>query len=375
MTRWETTWRLVVLALLAAFGFCAPAAGGSVYVTTDNEEIGHAWLFGSRDSASRTCWLAVPRHVVLAFDRESLLPFRFKLNSGAWGESGPPVAVSEIPGALEASAVDDLAFARVLVGPGPDECLDRLGLPSFAYQAALNRRDPLYVFSMLPGSFGNFQVGVETAMSGNGGLLRLGTVDAADGATYFKQGLSGAVAALARPSGTDPFAMILSVDGGQALALRFDRIRAAFDLVEASALAAERQHQSATTGLPYDITAFEGISRGSGPATALAAEGGCWRVAPQGGKRGVTITVTPPEGALRGVSVEQATGCGSAPLDVIIDQRPRGASGWTLATRCTSVHAVSPDLAACRLDLRSSPELRITVVTTAETGISALRLY
>lgn len=363
-----------LLALMLLVCVAGTAAAGSVYVTTSNEEVGHAWLFGSRSGASKTCWLAVPRHVVLSFDRQSLLPLRFKTSTGAWGESGPPVAVSDVPGALEAAGDEDLAFAPVLVGPRPGECLDRLGLPPFAYDAAINRRDPLFVFSLLPSSFGNFQVGVEAGMLGDGGRLRLGAADATDSATYFKKGLSGAVAALARPSGTEPLAMILSVDKAQALALRFDRIRAAFDLVEAVAVDADRQQMSATTGIPFEIDAFQGITRGDGPSTAFAAPDACWRVAPEGGKRGVGVVIIPEDGALRGVSVLQAPGCGDAPLDVIVDQRPRGSTGWSLATRCTTVTALT-DAAACRLDLRATRELRITVVTTGETGISAIRLY
>jgi hypothetical protein len=153
--------------------------------------------------------------------------------------------------------------------------------------------------------------------------------------------------------------MILSVDNGQALALRFDRIRAAFELVEAAALAAHRDQLSATTGLPYDIESFEGITRGDGPAAAFAAEGGCWRVAPDGGKQTVSLVVLPDEGALRGLTVLQAEGCGTAPAKVVVQQRPRGETG----------------IAACRLDLRSSRELRITISTKGETGLSGLRLY
>jgi hypothetical protein len=367
-------WRTLHVALALLACLAAPAMAGTVYVTTSNEEVGHAWLFGSRSGASRTCWLAVPRHVVLSFDGKSLLPLRFKTSSGAWGESGPPVAVADIAGAREAAVDEDLAFAPVLVGPQPGECLDRLGLPPFAYDAALNRRDPLFVFSLLPSSFGNFEVSVEAGMTGDGGRLRLGAVEATDSATYFKKGLSGSVAALARSSGTDPFAMILNVKDGQALALRFDRIRAAFALVEAVALAADRQQLSATTGIPFSITAFDGITRGEGPAAVFATADGCWRAAPEGGKRGVSVVVSPEDGALRGLSVVQAPGCGAAPLDVIVDQRPRGASGWSMATRCTTV-VVAAEIAACRLDLRSARELRVTVVTKSETGISALRLY
>jgi len=367
-------WRKLSLALALILCLTGLASAGSVYVTTANEEVGHAWLFGSRNGASKTCWLALPRHVVLAFDHQSLIPLRFKTNAGTWGESGPPIAVSDIPGALEAAGDDDLAFAPVLVGPRPGECLDRLGLQPYAYDAALNRRDPLFIYSLLPSSFGNFGAGVETGMTGDGGLLRLGAADPSDAATYFKQGLSGAVATLARPSGVDPFAMILSVEAGQALSLRFDRIRAAFELVEAAALAADREQRSVTTGLPYEIVAFDGLTRGDGPSTAFASSSACWRVAPEGGKRGVSLTIGPDDGALRGLSVVQAPGCGEAPLDVIVDQRPRGASGWSLATRCSTIPAAT-GTGACHLDLRAARELRITVVTKGEIGISALRLY
>ena len=37
--------------------------------------------------------------------RSRLLPLRFKTSSGAWGESGPPVAVADIAGAREAAVI------------------------------------------------------------------------------------------------------------------------------------------------------------------------------------------------------------------------------------------------------------------------------
>lgn len=361
---------LIALAVLPVLATPAPAE--SVYVTTAADEVGHAWLFGSRNSASATCWLAVPAHVVRSFDGTRLLPLRFK--AGEWGESGVPVGVTDIPGAREAAGSDDLAFAPVAVGPEPSECLDRLGLPSFAYQAALRRRDPLHVFSLLPGSFGDFGVTVETGMSGDAGLLRLGAVDPADAASYFKQGLSGSTVTVSRTAGVEPFAMILSIDDGQALSLRFDRIRAAFELVEAAALAAHRDEISTSTGLPYSIESFEGITRGDGPAASFAAEGGCWRVAPEGGKQTVSLVVLPDEGALRGLTVLQAEGCGVAPAKVVVQQRPRGKTGWSQAASCTTLPAET-GIAACRLDFRSARELRITISTKGETGLSGLRLY
>jgi hypothetical protein len=207
--------------------------------------------------------------------------------------------------------------------------------------------------------------------------LRLGAV-AEDAAKYFKQGLSGATATLTRTDGTVvPFAMVVRVepDQNRALALRFDRIRAAFKIVEAARLSRARQGSDGT-GLPFSILSFDAITRGDGPATALAQDGGCWRAAPSGGKHAVQITVAlpGPETAVHGLSLVQAAGCGAAPAHVIVSQRVHDDDSWSTAAQCDSV-AVPTAGAACRLDMRTPRQLRIEIVAQHEIGVSAIRLY
>lgn len=366
------------VAALALVLLATPAPAESVYVTTAAEKVGHAWLFGSRNAASSACWLAVPRHVVESFDGTTLEPIRFKRRSGEWGESGRPVAVAEVPGALEVAGDKDLAFAEVTVGPRPGQCLDRLGLPAFAYEAAIDRRDPLNVFSMLPGSFGDLRVAITAGTSTGTGQLRLAPIAPEDGATFFKQGLSGGVATLARTSGVEPLAMILAVEDTQqtALALRFDRIRAAFDMVEGAILAERRQQQAATSGVPYTIVSFDGLTRGTGPAAALTDPDGCWRVAPEGGKRSVSLVIELADKAstVSGLAVVQSTACGTAPAEIIIDQRVSAKGNWSRAAQCATV-AADTGAPACRLDYRAPRQLRINILTRSEIGISGVRLY
>jgi len=372
-----TPLRAALLALALALP-ATPAPADSVYVTTAAEKVGHAWLFGSRNAGSTACWLAVPRHVVQSFDGATLEPMRFKRRSGEWGESARPVAVADVPGALEVAGHADLAFAEVTVGPRPGECLDRLGLPAFAYEAAIDRRDPLNVFSMLPGSFGDFRVAIEAGSSTGTDQLRLAPVAPEDGTTFFKQGLSGSVATLARSSGVEPLAMIIGVEDAQqtALALRFDRIRAAFDVVEAATLAERRRQQAETSGVPYNIVSFDGLTRGPGPAAAFADPDGCWRVAPEGGKRsvGLVIELADKASTVSGLSVVQSTARGMAPVDLIIDQRSGARGSWSRAAQCTTV-TTDTGTPACRLDYRGPRQLRINILTRGELGISGVRLY
>jgi hypothetical protein len=370
---------LALLCALLSLPLAAPARAADVYLTSASEDIGHGWLFGSRTPSSQACWIAVPRHVAEASPGGPLLPLRFRARIGNWGETGQPVAVDDVPGAAQAAGTQDLAFAEVLSGPRPGECLDRLGLQPLLYEAALERRDPLFIRSMLPESFGDFQVALDGGASGDrNGLLRLAAADPADAPIYFKRGLSGAIATLTRPTGAEPMAMILEVEPDQktALALGFDRIRAAFDLVEAAVLASRREAQTARSGLPYAILGFSGISVGDGPAATLNATEGCWRVVPEGGQRQVQllIDIDAPGAVIGGLTLLQAPDCGAAPLDVTIDQRASDRSGWSRTRTCTTL-ATDTGQPACHLDLRAPRQLRIGITARGQIGLSGLRLY
>lgn len=365
--------------ILVTLAIVSPAQADGVYVTVATEEIGQAWLFGSRSSTSTHCWLALPRHVVQSFDGKSLLPVRFRARVGDWGESDIPIDVASVPGAAEAAGEQDLAFAEVLVGPKPGECLGRLGLPPLAYDAALDRHDPMFIRSLVPQSFGDFAVQLAGGSSGDGaGRLLLTPTDPGDGPKFLKRGLSGAVALMTRNTGADPVGLVISVPDDQSGAhvLRFDRVRAAFDIVEASVLSARRADLAASTGVPYRIVSYSGMASGNGPASALAAGDSCWRVAPEGGKRLVQVVVelSDPASIIRGLTVAQAPGCGEAPSDVYIEQRVSADADWSRFAQCTTT-TETRDSPACNLDLRGPRQLRIGIRAKTEIGLSRLSIY
>jgi hypothetical protein len=313
---------------------------------------------------------------------ETLKPFVFETVAGISGESADPIGVADVPGALEAArGIDDLAFAKVVAGPGPESCLSRLGLPGYAYDSVLRTAPEVAIFSLLPKSFGLFRAAVSRARSdaAGGGLVRLRALNRGDAETYFRQGLSGSVAEVAQPLGMQPFAMIIQVDEEPlaALAVRFDLIRNAFEIVEGADLRRVRAERAAAEGMPYRIDGFEGINRsdGIGPMS-LKNPDLCWQVIPRGGAPAmrVQISVEDADDAIKGVSVIQAEGCGVAPLPVAVEQRSGPESSWSLAAECDTVAALG-DVPGCLLDLRGPRQLRIAIWGRGMIGVNQIWLH
>lgn len=346
-----------------------------VFVRSASGDVGHAWLFGSDWDGKVACWLVVPRHVTLDASG-SPAPFTYTDAEGRSAESGLPVAIADVPGALEAAGgVEDLAFAR----PASEAtgCTSRLGLPEYAYAGLLQSVAEMQVWSMSPRSYGPFWVRLDRAQAGaEGGRLLLAAVDPAAGETYLIQGISGSVATAQRGGDVLPFAMIteVDVDTGLARAIRFDRVRAAFDLVEAAAKRSASDARIAADGVPYLIDSFAGMVREGGPS-ALATDSECWRVLPEGGKRSVDVLLHLGPAAERTTGLTLSAGaCGAAGQRLIIEQRATGASAWTPIRDCETVAELG-DAPACRLDLRAPREFRLRIVTSGEVGLDRLRFY
>lgn len=359
-----------------------PARAERVLIRAATGEEGHGWLFGSARGGVVRCWIATPAHVVDDEGSGRLRPFVFETVGGVGGESDEPIGVAEVPGALAAAGgTQDLAFARVAAGPPPESCLSRLGLPQYAYDTVLRKAPEVAVFSLLPTSFGLFRAVVVKARSdaARGGLVRLRARSQADAETFLKKGLSGSVAEVEQPQGLQPFAMIIQVDAQPpaALAVRFDLIRAAFEIVEAADLKRLRQERAAAQGVPYRIDGFEGVSRSDGVGPLSLQQGDrCWQVAARGGMAAVRVTVSlaDPGDAVRGVSVVQGAGCGEAPTPVAIEQRAGPAAAWSLAAECATVEALD-SAPACPLDLRGPRQLRIAIQGRGVIGLRELRIY
>jgi hypothetical protein len=365
--------RLALLLLVLLWPGIASAE--RVFVRSAKGEVGHAWLFGNAWQGKVACWLAIPRHVTLDATG-ALAPFTYTDAEGRSAETGLPVAVSEIEAAVEAAGgVTDLAFAR----PSNDAtgCTSRLGLPEYAYAGLMETVAEMQVWSMSPRSYGPFWVRLNRAQAAaDGGLLRLAPVDPEIGRNYLIQGISGSVATAQRAGEVLPFAMILEVDDktGQARAIRFDRIRKAFDLVEASAKRTALAEQIAIDGVPFVVDSFAGMTRAGGPS-ALTTDEACWSVLPEGGKRSIDVLLDLGETAERTIGLTLASGaCADAGQRFIVEQRAPGASSWTPAADCQTVARLEAS-PACHLDLRAPRQFRLRIIASGEVGLDRLRFY
>lgn len=361
--------------LLAAIWplFTGVSVAERVHVTAASGDVGHAWLFGSEWGGAVSCWLALPRHVASSLDGRAMEPFTFIDSRGRSGQSDIPIWIGEVEGAVEAAGGnDDLAFARVFAGP--DQCLSRLGPPAFAFERIASSLDQLDVWSMSAGSYAQFKltpIRVQTA--DGGGLLRLSAEQGAK--QYLAQGLSGAVGTLSYSDAIVPFALIMEVnsEATEARALRFDRVRAAFDKVQAFAKVNALEATIATNGVPYSFDEIMAMNIAGGPLS-LGDDNECWTLIPMGGKRSVElITTVEVDVRLQGVTLSSGP-CGDASARIIVEQRPPNATSWTPVSDCQFAEVVA-EAPACLIDLRGPRQLRIKIIGDGQVSIDDLRIY
>ncbi len=370
--RWWTA-----IALAVALSGAPAAQAERVFVSASSEEQGHGWLFGAEWDGKVACWIAVPRHVVRERGGDGLLPFNFVTATGRTGDTGTPFWIGDVEGAVDAaSGQQDLAFALVASGGG--DCRSRLGLPDYAYAGFIESIDQLTTWSMSPTSYGPFSLRIERAtIADGGGLLRLTATTPELARQYLSGGISGAVVEADRNGTLAPVAMILQVDPQSltALALRFDRVRAAFRLVEAEAKRAYRDDLVASDGLPIAIDEAIGLPlAGSKGPSALTTAEGCFRMAPKGGQRAVDIIVslTDKQSATRGMALASGD-CAAPGASYIVEQRAEAAGSWSVVKTCT-VDAALPEEASCRFELRAPRQFRIRVPGTV-VELAAIRFY
>jgi len=358
--------------LLAAMS-AGEAYAERVHVRAASGEIGHAWLFGSEWSGEVACWLALPRHVAQSIDRKSLEPFAFIDSAGRSGQSAMPIWIGDVDGAVEAAGgAEDLAFARVFAGP--TSCLSRLGPPAHAYPSMLDRIDSVDVWSMSEGSYGQFKlIPTRVQTTEGGGGIRFKPFPGDE--SYLAQGLSGAVAMTQHAGAEVPFAMITEVNAGatEARALRFDRIRGAFDKVQAYAKSNAQLEQIAADGVPYEFTEIATISTSGGPLS-LGAPGECWAMATSGGKSTIDLVITIGEEVpLKGITISTGE-CSDGTIPYIVEQKTPAASSWSPVSDCTTTLTTeaAPD---CLFDLKAPRQLRLRLIGVRRASVSNIRLY
>lgn len=338
------------------------AVADAVFVDAGFGEVGNGWLFGShRDEA---CWVALPWHVVATMETEETAPFIFTDPSGQVGETAPPIRVSRSAKALATTnGNSDLAFARVTAGISTKGCTGRLGLPGVGFAEALQASPRLTFTAMQETTRIAFPAEPFrlSADAGRGSTFLVRPANPAD-AAYLQGGLSGGTVTMEWQGRPQPAGMVLSVleDQSAAVVLRFDRLRAAFEIIEAE--------QAGTVPPPISdsgqaaavvVQGLRGsIGQGSTPLTGILAEGGCWRAGPPAGARAVEIVLSVSglaADAAHGIRLVADAACGG-PESFVIDRQEADGAWVTVTTAC---HSGPPGGPACRLPAKPDLVLRL----------------
>jgi len=288
--------RSVLAAILLAL-LPAPIRAETVFVAAGFGEVGNGWLFGSRSDQS--CWVALPWHVVATMEAQSAPPFFFTDQEGRIGEAAAPVRVTQSDLALAATGGnDDLAFARVTAGLRPGSCTSRLGLPGAGFALALATTERLQFSAMQERTRIGFPGELLRAVAdaGRGGTFLVRPANDAD-RPFMQGGLSGATVLMEWEGRLHPAGMVLSVldDQSAAVVLRFDKLREAFEIIEAGMGGhAPDAPDAATAEAPVIavIGARGVVGENSAPLTAIVDKGGCWRAGPPEGERSVEILLS-----------------------------------------------------------------------------------
>ncbi|KGJ03619.1 hypothetical protein SAMN04487972_11935 [Paracoccus halophilus] len=322
-------------------------------------ERGQGWLFGSpRDGR---CWLALPLHVIAPDGAQEPAAFVFDDTLGRSGQSDRPIPVGAVPGAVEAAAgATDLAFAPVGSGARlKDACNSRLGLAEGLFRITLPQAGAFVIRTVQDATTASFPAELKRMVNGEdqGAVMLLAPRDQAD-LRYLKGGISGAVATMDHQGQEVPAAMVLQVlpDSDTMRALRFDRIAAAFALVEAHLRGQAPQAPQAEVA--HQVEAILGrLEPGAPPLARLSSgQGGCWRIAAAPGERRVDIVISIPEGQrIETLRASVTEDCGP-PSAALLEMRWPGGGWRTLSTQCP----ISADGAASCAVRRSGPmDLRL----------------
>lgn len=352
--------RLLLLFALVLMGLTPMQARAEpVEIHADFGLRGQGWLFGSaRDGR---CWIALPRHVHDPDEMPDPAPFVFGDRRGRSGQSLDPIPVAAVSGAVEAAAGQtDLAFAPVAPGArAPGECRSRLGLVPRMYGIVLPRTRQLDLETLQGGSTARFPV--EIIRSSNdadeGATMLLRPVNPSDN-RYIVGGLSGSVASLLHEGRPQPGAMVLKANKHDktAIALRFDRIASAFDLIEAHA--AGTAPPTDTAEVAAALSGLVGqLEPGALPLERITGAGGCWRIGLAPGERRVDLMLAVPAGQrVEWLHASLPEDCGP-PSVALLDIRSPG-GGWQMLTGACQVTATG-QAAPCRVARTGPFELRL----------------
>lgn len=352
-----------------------PTAAERVLIVTPSSEKGHGWMFGSNGAEKGECWIATARHIIENPYTKKLSTFAYTDQRQVSGESGQPIAVKDLTDGLALAGLEDLAFAKVNFGREKGKCLSRLGLNTLAYGTALRSSPELTIYNLLPTSFGTFTARVSGGGMGEAdGLLRLRPTSDLDARMFLKRGLSGAIAEAMIGGVVEPFAMVQKVEPDQStfLALRFDRIRTAFEMVQSTLGGSETAPRA---NAAYMLIALEGDSIESSPTDLRAGDpSSCWRFASTAWTPGVRLTIGIPAtaDAVESIRIGQTKTCNTDGAPVLVEARVDNLSDWSRMPDCKP--DASGESYECRLGLRGPRQLRLSFLTRQAAGLSSFSL-
>lgn len=363
-------WWLSMLGLVAVlcgpWPFTAPGWAEVVHLDQIGQDDGieQGWLFGSRRDGR--CWIVMPRHVAENSMTRALAPLSFVDERGRAGETGQPIDVASVAGAQAAAGGEvDLAFAPVAIGRSDGDCPSRLGLPAEAYpqllrsnpelSAMLNQRTSLQWLDL--------RLDRSTADAAGGVYLLLEATDPGIAALLMK-GISGSVAQAVKVDGRPPVAMALNMPYGKVKALRFDRIRVAFDIVEGGMVSGP----AAPAGVvPFTVSGVEAVPAQGALLSNLLAGTGCWNAEPT--DAGVVDFILDLSAGARAewVWLVIAPGCGMPGATTIIQRRTAAGRGWQTFHDCKVG-------SRCRVGLSGPQQVRLRIFSKVPVSLAGLRV-
>lgn len=348
----------------------------SVTVKAKNGEIGHGWMFGSKNNNKVDCWIAVPLHVIDDIDGKPA-SFNFTDINGKSGYCENTLSITEINDYSKILNSDDLAFAHVDIGKYSNECTSRLGVSGYVYKDLIKQDPDIRLKNMTISSSTFIKAKLnKSGLSDYDGLLYIKPLDEQD---IIKSGLSGSVGEIKTNYGIIPFIMVVTGDPEKKLikAIRFDKIKLAFDAIETIYHDKFRLHRAKTTGIPYRIVNYTGVPIDSsvGPNT-LYQSGGCWKIAPPGGLNTITMTVELLEEneKISEVILTRGNYCGNIDYEFYIDKKNIDSNDWDRLISCKTARDENNIDKRCFLDVKNPASLRLTIRSKEPIGLTELIL-
>ncbi len=368
---------LRAVALLAALLLhSASVFAERVSINSAHGQKGQGWLFGARGPEGVTdCWVLLPSHVAQPKGSGKAAAFQFTDSAGVTGHTSVPIVIADIPGAIDLTdGEDDLAFAKVEVGRAPGRCLSRLGLPAYSYDVVLRSLPELNFQKFQGASFDLFSMTVNRVWIDDrgGSVMSLKASDPESIGSQLMQGISGAIGEVIYRGQWYPFAMVTQLaEPGVANAIRFDAIKAVFNMIDITSTETDRVGDTGYELLSYRIRPQ---SNAAGPES-LADPRVCWSASAADGDESVELVIRASDflTGVRRLSIFHAAGCSDAPVRFSVDQRVPGSAQWVRERDCETVTGINSP-SQCFMDLRMPRELRITFPTNKAISLSGIKL-